>query len=177
MLARRADHGSRHAGDMTPRYAVAWAPEEPGPFPLFAGELQVENAEDYDAFWLVLRGAYEPPLGLVGAAFDYIVGSRIAATCARNLLTEIAESIENAKSGRSRPAILSTASDHSFFCAALNTPFSAHCESSRQPRSRSRGPQRLFRTRACSRRIPSHPWTSLAHRRSRSGWCTPTAAS
>ena len=79
---------------MTPRYAVAWAPEEPGPFPLFAGELRVENAEDYDAFWLVLRGSYEPPLGLVGAAFDAIVGSRIAAICARNLLTEIADNIE-----------------------------------------------------------------------------------
>jgi hypothetical protein len=89
-------HGDRHTGDMTPRYAVAWAPEQPGPFPLFAGELQVENAEDYDAFWLVLRGSYEPPLGLVGAAFDYIVGSRIAAICARNLLTEIADSIERA---------------------------------------------------------------------------------
>ena len=88
-------HGDHRSGDMTPRYAVAWAPEEPGPFPLFAGELQVENAEDYDAFWLVLRGTYEPPLGLVGAAFDYIVGSRIAAICARNLLGEIADSIES----------------------------------------------------------------------------------
>ena len=79
---------------MTPRYSVAWAPEDPGPFPLFAGELRVENAEDYDAFWLVLEGSYEPPLGLVGAAFDRIAGARIAAICARNLLARIADEIE-----------------------------------------------------------------------------------
>jgi hypothetical protein len=81
-------------GDMTPRYHVQWAPAEPGPFPLFAGELHVENDEDYDAFWLALKGTYEPPMGLVGAAFDAIVGSRIAAVCARNLLARIAEAIE-----------------------------------------------------------------------------------
>jgi hypothetical protein len=81
-------------GDMTPRYHIQWAPAKPGPFPLFAGEMRVENDEDYHAFWLVLKGTYEPPLGLVGAAFDSIVGSRIAAVCARNLLTRIAEAIE-----------------------------------------------------------------------------------
>jgi hypothetical protein len=81
-------------GDMTPRYSVQWAPAEPGPFPLFAGELHVENDEDYDAFWLVLEGTYEPPLGLAGAAFDAILGSRIAAVCARNLLASIAAAVE-----------------------------------------------------------------------------------
>ena len=84
------------SGDMTPRYSVQWAPAEPGPFPLFAGELRVENDEDYHAFYLVLEGSYEPPLGLVGAGFDVIVGSRIAALCARNLLAAIADAIESA---------------------------------------------------------------------------------
>jgi hypothetical protein len=85
---------NHHAGDMTPRYAVTWAPAEPGPFPLFSGELRVDNDEDYDAFWLVLEGTYEPPLGILGAAFDRIAGSRIAAVCARNLLAEIADAVE-----------------------------------------------------------------------------------
>jgi hypothetical protein len=85
---------AHRSGDMTPRYRVRWAPSEPGPFPLFSGELRVENAEDYDAFWLCLDGTYEPPLGLVGAAFDAIVGFRIAASCARNLLAQIADAIE-----------------------------------------------------------------------------------
>jgi hypothetical protein len=84
----------RRPGDMTPCYHVQWASAQPGPFPLFAGELHVENDEGYDAFWLLIKGSYEPPLGLAGAAFDVIVGSRIAAVCARNLLTRIAESIE-----------------------------------------------------------------------------------
>jgi hypothetical protein len=83
-------------GDMEPRYLVQWAPAEPGPFPLFAGELRLEGDEDYDSFNLVLDGSYEPPLGLVGAGFDAIVGSHIAGICARNLLSTLAERIERA---------------------------------------------------------------------------------
>ena len=82
--------------DMVPRYHVAWEPEGAGLFPLFAGELNVESDDDYDAFWLTLLGTYKPPLGLVGAAFDVVVGSHIAAICARNFLATIAESIEAA---------------------------------------------------------------------------------
>jgi hypothetical protein len=83
------------AGDMESRYRVQWAPEKPGPFPLFSGELRVEGDEDYNAFYLVLEGSYEPPLGLIGAGFDAVVGARIAAACARNLLSQIADSIED----------------------------------------------------------------------------------
>ena len=83
-------------GDMEPRYGAQWASAEPGPFPLFAGELRCEGDESYNLFNLVLDGFYEPPLGLIGAGFDAIVGTRIAAICARNLLSTIAEHIENA---------------------------------------------------------------------------------
>ena len=89
----RPDH---KPADMSPRYQVAWEPEGAGLFPLFAGELNVESDDDYDAFWLALRGTYEPPLGLVGAAFDMVVGTHVAAVCARNLLATIAQSIEAA---------------------------------------------------------------------------------
>lgn len=85
----------RHApGDMLPHYAVSWAPEENGPYPKFAGELSIENTDDYSSFYLVLKGNYEPPLGVVGAAFDAVVGHRIAQSTARNLLATIADSIE-----------------------------------------------------------------------------------
>jgi hypothetical protein len=81
-------------GEMMPHYGVTWAPERAGPYPSFRGELVIENADDYDSFYLVLKGSYEPPLGAVGAAFDAIVGHRIAALTARNLLATIADSIE-----------------------------------------------------------------------------------
>jgi len=85
----------RHApGEMLPHYAVTWAPEHAGPYPTFSGDLAIENADDYQSFYLVLDGNYEPPLGAVGAAFDAVVGHRIAELTARNLLATIADSIE-----------------------------------------------------------------------------------
>jgi hypothetical protein len=73
---------------------VTWAPERSGPYPTFTGDLAIESADDYNSFYLVLNGTYEPPLGAVGAAFDAVVGHRIAENTARNLLAVIADSIE-----------------------------------------------------------------------------------
>jgi hypothetical protein len=87
---------AHRVGEMAPSYHVTWAPAQRGPFPLFDGSLHVEGTDDYDAFYLVLEGSYEPPLGLIGAAFDVIVGARIASLCSRNLLAVIAEEIEGA---------------------------------------------------------------------------------
>jgi hypothetical protein len=81
-------------GEMLPHYGVTWTPERGGPFPAFSGDLAIENADDYNTFYLVLRGTYAPPLGAVGAAFDAVVGHRIAQSTARNLLATIADSIE-----------------------------------------------------------------------------------
>jgi hypothetical protein len=85
----------RHApGEMLPHYGVTWAPEHGGPYPTFAGDLAIESGDDYQSFYLVLTGTYEPPLGVVGVAFDAFVGHRIAAMTARDLLATIADSIE-----------------------------------------------------------------------------------
>ncbi len=81
-------------GDMLPHYGVTWAPEHAGPYPTFSGDLAIEAGDDYHSFYLVLTGSYEPPLGAVGAAFDAVVGKRIAQLTARNLLSVIADSIE-----------------------------------------------------------------------------------
>ena len=81
-------------GEMLPHYAVTWAPEHAGPYPTFNGDLAIESGEDYHSFYLVLNGTYEPPLGSLGAAFDAVLGRRIAQTTARNLLAVIADSIE-----------------------------------------------------------------------------------
>jgi hypothetical protein len=85
----------RHvAGAMLPHYAVTWASEAGGPYPTFSGDLAIESGDDYDSFYLDLRGSYAPPLGAVGAAFDLVLGHRIAEHSARNLLAMIADSIE-----------------------------------------------------------------------------------
>jgi hypothetical protein len=75
------------------RWNVEWKPSDGGPYPEFAGELSIEN-DDYKTFWLVLAGTYEPPFGIVGTAFDLLIGNRIASESARELLARIASSME-----------------------------------------------------------------------------------
>ena len=82
--------------DMKPHYRVAWEPRDGGPFPNFEGTFTIEGAEDYDRFWLVLSGSYEPPIGLVGGAFDALAGRFIARATARDLLGRIRDSVETA---------------------------------------------------------------------------------
>jgi hypothetical protein len=80
--------------DMTPRYSVHWEAEGGGPYPVFDGELTIGSDEDYNAFWLVLDGAYLPPGGVAGQVFDAVIGRRIATASARGLLSEIRSEIE-----------------------------------------------------------------------------------
>jgi hypothetical protein len=81
-------------GDETPRYRIQWAARVPGPFPLFAGELRVDEWTDYDSFSLRLEGDYAPPLGMAGEAFDFALGNRIARATAGDLLARIKNAID-----------------------------------------------------------------------------------
>ncbi|HTX59095.1 MAG TPA: hypothetical protein VMH02_05405, partial [Verrucomicrobiae bacterium] len=65
---------------------VSWTPSGGGPYPDFEGHLTVRADEDYKTCILELEGTYTPPLGAVGAAFDAMIGSRIASATARELL-------------------------------------------------------------------------------------------
>jgi hypothetical protein len=82
-------------GDLA-RMTVDWEPAGGGPFPRFHGSLVASNDEGYESFSLVLDGAYEPPMGASGAAFDAALGHRIAIATARNLLAEVRDGIEKA---------------------------------------------------------------------------------
>jgi len=75
-------------------WLVHWTPEGGGPYPDFDGELTVRADDSYRRSILELRGEYVPPLGVVGQAFDFAVGSRIAAATARALLQQIAQHME-----------------------------------------------------------------------------------
>jgi hypothetical protein len=81
-------------GDMTPRYAIHWEAEQPGPYPVFDGELTIAGDEDYNAFWLVVDGTYKPPGGIAGQVFDALVGHRIAETVTRGLGDAMRSEIE-----------------------------------------------------------------------------------
>jgi hypothetical protein len=98
--AVRVEHGVRlhvsiegSPSNVNQVFAIDWKPSTGGPFPSFDGELTIEN-ENYDSFWLELRGTYRPPFGVLGSVFDAIAGKRIAAQSARELLAKMASSIE-----------------------------------------------------------------------------------
>lgn len=73
---------------------IAWAPVGGGPYPSFSGLISIEADETYGSSSLIIEGEYAPPLGLVGKAFDAIVGRRIAEATARELLLQIRASLE-----------------------------------------------------------------------------------
>lgn len=74
-------------------WQLHWEPES-GPYPTFDGTLTIHADEDYTTSILELKGAYQPPLGALGSAFDNMLGSRIAHETARELLRKIAVRIE-----------------------------------------------------------------------------------
>jgi hypothetical protein len=75
-------------------WTVNWQPHGGGPFPSFSGTLTVRADEDYTGCILELSGAYDPPMGVVGAAFDAVVGSRLAAGTAAELLRALGERLK-----------------------------------------------------------------------------------
>ena len=74
--------------------AVAWKPVGDGPFPTFRGLLAISAATPKSST-LSLDGEYEPPLGVVGAAFDAAVGHKIAESTADELLNVIGTRIHD----------------------------------------------------------------------------------
>lgn len=69
---------------------IWWEPDKGGPYPQFSGTIGIAPNEQPDRCAIVLEGEYDPPFGIVGDAFDSIIGKHIARTTVRNLLDEIA---------------------------------------------------------------------------------------
>jgi hypothetical protein len=82
--------------DESARFTVHWDAIGGGPFPRFEGNVEVKGDEDYHSFRLVLEGRYDPPLGMIGDAFDAVVGRWIALATARDLLKRMRDEIEAA---------------------------------------------------------------------------------
>ncbi len=62
---------------------------------------------------VILNGAYRPPLGWVGSAFDRVIGHRLALATCRDLLDRLASAMETRWSAEKRasPTSLTTPSD------------------------------------------------------------------
>jgi len=73
--------------------ALSWDPQD-RTVPRFAGTLSA-GEKDPGATTLTLEGAYTPPLGVAGAAFDLVAGRKIASATAHGLLEDIKEFIES----------------------------------------------------------------------------------
>jgi len=75
-------------------WQVRWKPVG-GPYPEFDGELTARADETYESTLLEIKGSYRPPGGALGAAFDWVVGGRIAAATAQALLEHIGAEMES----------------------------------------------------------------------------------
>lgn len=77
--------------------AIEWqAAHRPRLFPLMKAELAVYPLTSSET-QLDFRGEYEPPLGLIGDAFDAVLGHRLAEASVHRLVREVASYL------RSRP--------------------------------------------------------------------------
>ena len=65
-----------------------------GVYPSFDGTLTVQAEENYRTSRLAIVGSYTPPGGAAGAAFDAVVGSRLASATARELLRTVGDALE-----------------------------------------------------------------------------------
>jgi hypothetical protein len=71
---------------------LAWEPASGGPFPTFQGKLKMHPLGlDTE---LILTGEYQPPLGVVGEAFDAVIGKHISEATAQELLQALREGLE-----------------------------------------------------------------------------------
>lgn len=71
---------------------LSWEPTGGGPFPKFIGALKMHPLSNDTE--LVLSGEYQPPMGVVGEAFDAVIGKRISEATAQTLLEELKEGLE-----------------------------------------------------------------------------------
>jgi hypothetical protein len=82
------------SANYTSHYLISWDAGRTArgvPTPAFAGTLTLSAGQDYGETVLQLVGAYEPPGGIAGRAFDEMVGRRVAHTTLSELLAGVGE--------------------------------------------------------------------------------------
>lgn len=74
-------------------WVLHWEPIG-GAYPSFDGRLTVQAEDTYRTARLALDGSYTPPGGAAGAAFDAVVGTKLASATAKELLRKIGDALE-----------------------------------------------------------------------------------
>ncbi len=96
---------------LTPRKAepgfrtmdLTWGPKGGGPYPVFDGTLVLDGLSATTSKLAVI-GRYGPPGGIAGAAFDAVVGKRIATASLKALLEVFKTTIETARTASAASA-------------------------------------------------------------------------
>jgi hypothetical protein len=70
-----------------------WRSQDGGPYPVFAGTLRAEPIDAHDCR-LEIVGAYTPPGGIAGLAFDAVIGHGIAVEGTRDVLARFKAGLE-----------------------------------------------------------------------------------
>ncbi len=86
--------------DLKDPIRITWRPEGNAAFPRFDGMLSLWAAEDGKSSYLEIDGTYEPPFGVAGQVFDEAIGRRLAASTAREFLSDLRRAIEMPPSPR-----------------------------------------------------------------------------
>jgi hypothetical protein len=74
---------------------ITWSAKGGGPYPVFTGTLTLGEASALTST-LTVAGDYAPPGGVVGAAFDAVLGRRMATASLKALLATLKAAIETA---------------------------------------------------------------------------------
>jgi len=74
------------------RIPISWRVPHSEAFPVFQGFFEIQPLSSYDV-QIALLGYYHAPFGTIGAAFDAVLGRRIAEATIRHLVEEIAAQI------------------------------------------------------------------------------------
>ncbi|MGH7716524.1 MAG: hypothetical protein ACREML_11070, partial [Vulcanimicrobiaceae bacterium] len=85
-------HGYKGERNVHDELKFAWEPAGGGPFPTFSGTLRMHPLGLQTE--IVLSGEYQPPLGVLGEAFDAVIGKRIAEATALMLLEMLQQELE-----------------------------------------------------------------------------------
>ncbi len=88
--------------EASPHYRLSWQPVPSGPYPHFNGTMRLVPGHDRRTTILEVSGAYDPPLGALGAAFDAVIGHRIAAATLRAFVFDISQGVSPETSSDSR---------------------------------------------------------------------------
>ncbi|HTX03484.1 MAG TPA: hypothetical protein VMD07_07370 [Candidatus Acidoferrales bacterium] len=85
-------HGHKGERILHDELQFVWEPAGGGPFPTFTGSLRMHPLGLHTE--IVLSGEYKPPFGVVGEAFDAVIGKRIAEATAQALLDTLQQELE-----------------------------------------------------------------------------------